>query len=125
MYPDSEILFPHRSVPDLKHLRNDEWKELVSRIASLSEIEKDSLAFSLMMIRTCECLKCDLGSYKASLGCTACAQRAISSSKETDDGLLAKYEQACQDIEDYLANRPVDLTDLDYPDENGDMDGEE
>jgi hypothetical protein len=118
MYPDSEILFPHRSVADLKDLRNEEWRALVERIAKLSEIEKESLAFSLMMIRTCECLKCDLGSYKASLGCTACAQRAIGSSKETDEGLLEKFAQACQDIDNYLENRPVDLTDLDYPDED-------
>lgn len=118
MYPDSEILFPHRSVADLKNLRTAEWRTLVERIARLSEIEKDSLAFSLMMIRTCECLKCDLGSYKASLGCTACAQRAISSSKETEDGLFEKFDQACRDIEDYFANRPVDLTDLEYSDED-------
>jgi hypothetical protein len=125
MYPDSEILFPHRSVADLKNLRNEEWRILVERIARLSETEPDSLAFSLMMIRTCECLKCDLGSYKASLGCTACAQRAISSSKETEEGLFAKFEQACQDIENYFADRPVDLTDLEYADENNDVDEEQ
>ena len=77
MYPRSELLFPHRCVSALRRLRDRPWQELVERIAKLPETHEDSLAFSLMMIKLCNCLKCDLGSYKASLGCCACAQRAI------------------------------------------------
>jgi hypothetical protein len=32
---------------------------------------------------------------------------------------MEKFAQACQDIANYLENRPVDLTDLDYA--NGDL----
>ena len=108
MYPDSEILFPHRSVADLKNLRNEEWRILVERIARLSETEPDSLAFSLMMIRTCECLKCDMGSYKASLGCTACARRAVAGSRHIDGRLGEQFEAARSEIVAYLNSREVE-----------------
>jgi len=102
VYPKSEILFPHRSVQALKGLRGAKWQKLVENIANLPETHPDSLAFSLLMIRICECLNCDLGSYKASLGCTACAKRAISAVKESDAALLKRFEQARKEIEEYL-----------------------
>jgi hypothetical protein len=65
----------------------------------------DSLAFLLMVIRTCECLKCDMGSYKASLGCTACAQRAIAGSRELDGHLAKQFKATQAEIIAYLENR--------------------
>ena len=51
MYPDSEILFPSRCIPQLRDLRGPEWAELVDRVASLPDGHEDVLGFSLMMIR--------------------------------------------------------------------------
>jgi len=102
VYPKSEILFPHRSVQALKNLRGRKWQKLVERIASLPDTDEDSLAFSLLMIRVCDCLRCDLGSYKASLGCSACARRAVGAFKESDEALLRKFEQAKREITEYI-----------------------
>jgi len=103
MYPRTEILFPHRSVSALKGLRDGgQWQKLVERVAALPETHEDSLAFCLMMIRLCDCMNCDLGSYKASLGCSTCARRAISAIKGSDAVLMRHFEKAKEEVLAYL-----------------------
>lgn len=97
-----EILFPHSRVSGLKRLREKEWQSLVERIAALPETHSDALAFSYMMIKLCGCMSCDLGSYKASLGCSACSQRTITATRDTDRVLLRKYEKAKGEVLAYL-----------------------
>ena len=115
MYPRSEILFPHRCVKTLQRFRGLEWRALVKRIAALPETHVDSLAFSLMMIRLNKCLNCDLGSYKASLGCCACARRAINSFKGSDRQLIDKFERTKKDLIGYLNDTDADVTTLEQP----------
>jgi len=102
MYPRTEILFPHRSIWALKGLRGDLWQVLVDRVAVLPETHEDSLAFSLMMIKLCDCVHCDLGSYKASLGCSICARRTISAIKGPDKILMRHFEKAKEEVLAYL-----------------------
>jgi len=109
MYPRSEILFPHRCVSTLKRLRGPQWQELAARIASLPENHVDSLAFALMMIRMCKCMNCDLGSYKASLGCCACARRAINAHKGSDGVLIRCFERAREELLEYLKSIGVQV----------------
>ncbi len=102
MYPDSEILFPHKAIRGLRHLRGPKWQQLVERILRLPEDHPDAIAFSLLMIRLAECLHCDIGSYKAFLGCQTCSQRIIAGFKGTDEDLLRLYEEAREDVRRYL-----------------------
>jgi hypothetical protein len=102
MYPRSEILFPHRSIPTLKGLRDGQWRALVERVSNLPETHEDSLAFCLMMIKLCDCMNCDLGSYKASLGCSTCARRVITAAKGSDSALIKRFEKAREEILEYL-----------------------
>jgi len=102
MYPESEILFPPRCISGLRGLRDEQWDELVERISALPETHEDKLAFCFMMIKLCKCLRCDLGSYRASLGCCTCAQRAIKGFKSSDRSLLRYYERAKREILQYL-----------------------
>ena len=102
MYPESEILFPTRCIPGLKGLRDARWDGLVERVSALPETHDDSLAFCFMMIKLCKCLRCDLGSYRASLGCCTCAQRAIKGFKSSDRALMRYYARARRDILKYL-----------------------
>jgi hypothetical protein len=104
MYPRTEILFPHRSISTLKGLRDSQWQKLVERVAVLPETHEDSLAFSLMMIRLCDCMNCDLGSYKASLGCSTCARRAIGAIKGPDTILMRLFDKAKEEVLAYLEN---------------------
>lgn len=102
MYPDSEILFPNRCIRQLLNLRGPEWDELVMHVASLPEPHEDSLAFSLMMIKLDSCLTCDLDSYRASLGCTACSRRTIAGFKGNDAMLRKRFEEAREEVRAYL-----------------------
>ena len=88
MYSRCEILFPHSRVSGLKKLKGEEWRELTEYIATLPETHEDALAFSHMMFKLCDCLNCDLGSYKAALGCAACSQRTINALRDTDQVTL-------------------------------------
>jgi hypothetical protein len=97
-----EILFPHSRVSGLKRLRDNEWQSLVERVSALPETHPDALAFSYLMIKLCDCLNCDLGSYKAALGCSACSQRTITATRASDRMLLKQYEQARSEVLAYL-----------------------
>ena len=103
MFPRSEILFPHRSIIRLTTLRDTRWADLVERVASLPETHEDSLSFCLMMIKLCDCLNCELSSYKSSLGCSTCSRRVVSSVKGSDTALLRRFENARQELRRYLA----------------------
>ncbi|HHN93323.1 MAG TPA: hypothetical protein ENK17_01010 [Anaerolineae bacterium] len=107
MYPDSEILFPTRCIPQLRDLRAEKWARLVDRVAALPDGHEDVLGFSLMMIRLGSCLTCDLDSYRASLGCCTCARRSVAGFKGTDEELIARFEEARDKVRDYLASDKV------------------
>ena len=115
MYPRGEILFPHRSISTLKCLRDGQWRELVERISNLSETHEDSLAFCLMMIRLCGCLRCNPGSYRASLGCSACGRRIIGMVKDSDDPLTVRFRKAREDLRRYVLTGEVEDEESTYP----------
>ena len=102
MYSRCEILFPHSRVSGLKKLKGEDWQKLTERIALLPETHEDALAFSHMMIKLCDCLNCDLSSYKAALGCSACSQRTINALRDTDQQLLRRFEKSKREVELYL-----------------------
>ena len=88
--------------------RGADWQDLVSHVASQRDGNEDTLAFSLMMIRLCDCLNCDQSSYKASLGCVTCAQRVVSAQKGSDLKLRQTFERTRQEIRQRLI--PAQLT---------------
>jgi hypothetical protein len=89
-------------VSGLKKLKGEDWRKLTERIAVLPETHEDALAFSHMMIKLCDCLNCDLGSYKAALGCSACSQRTINALRDTDQQLLRRFEKSRKEVLLYL-----------------------
>ena len=102
MYSRCEILFPHSRVSGLKKLKGEDWQKLTERVALLPETHQDALAFSHMMIKLCDCLNCDLSSYKAALGCSACSQRTINALRDTDQQLLRRFEKSRREVSTYL-----------------------
>ncbi len=99
---DTEMLFPTRVIPTLKHLRGRVWHDLVEKVAERPDGDEATLAFGLMMIRLNGCLNCHADSYRAMRGCTACAQQAVGRFKEADDGLVRLYHKAQRDVRLYL-----------------------
>lgn len=105
MYPQSEILFPHRAIRPLSRERGADWQELVNQVASQRDGNEDTLAFSLMMIRLCDCLNCDQSCYKASLGCITCAQRVVAAQKGSDLELRQTFELTRREVRQRLGPR--------------------
>jgi len=103
MYPRSEILFPYTCIAGLRDLLDAPWARLVDRILEQEESSDEGLAFSFMMIKLCGCLSCDMGSYKASLGCDVCSQRAVAGVKGGSADMLKRLEKAAADLERYRA----------------------
>ncbi len=103
MYPESEILFPPRCIPLLAEIRGKAWKALVRRVARMPEDHPDTLALSLTVIRLAGCLTCDMDSYRASLGCATCSQRAVAGFKGTDEQLIRRFREAREEVEAYLS----------------------
>lgn len=101
-YSQCEILFPHSRINGLKKLRGEEWRKLAERVSALPETDIDALAFSHMMIKLCNCLNCDLSSYKAALGCSACSQRTINAVQDSDQQLIRRFAKSKQEVELYL-----------------------
>ena len=107
MYPESEILFPPRCIPQLRDLRGPEWARLIDHLVSVPDGHEDLLGFSLMMIRLGSCLTCDLDSYRASLGCCTCARRSISGFKGSDRELIHQFEDAREEVREYVASDEI------------------
>ena len=99
---DTEMLFPMRVVPALKHLRGPAWRELAAMVAERPDGDEATLAFGLMMIRLNGCLNCHADSYRAMRGCTTCAQQAVLRYKDTDEALVGLYRKAGRDVALYL-----------------------
>jgi hypothetical protein len=103
VYPDSEILFPARSIPELRDARpGTTWRGLMEKLGKLPETSEDVLAFSLLMIKLGNCLTCDLDSYRANLGCTQCARRTVQGFKGNDDALVKKMDEARKELREHL-----------------------
>ena len=100
------FLFPHASVRALKHMREEEtWTELVERIAALPETDAESLAFQLMMVGICGCMRCT--SYKANLGCTTCSQRAVRNEKSSISEVMSSFTKATSAVNEFMINHTI------------------
>ena len=95
------FLFPHSSVPYLRNMREEKhWDKLVERVSALPETSEESLAFQLMMIRICGCLRCT--NYKANLGCTTCSQRAVRNNKSSTYAMIHWFTKARSEVRIFL-----------------------
>jgi len=102
MYADNELLFPTYVISSLQHSRGDEWSALVERVSNLPADNIETLAFSLLMIRVDGCLSCETDSYRAMRGCKACSKQSLRRFKGSDLELVAAYQKALEDVQQYL-----------------------
>ncbi len=102
MYTVNELFFPRHVIPSLRNLRGESWANLVDRVWSREEGHEDNMAFMLMMIRLNGCVVCETDSYRAMRGCMACAVQVMRRYKGTDEELLQLFEQALNDVREYL-----------------------
>ena len=103
IYRNYDLLFTPRLIPQLHNLRGETWAKLIDYLSKLPHTHPDTLGFSMMMIELGSCLTCEMDNYRAQRGCTICARHTIISFKGSDAQLLKHYEQACQLVQQQLA----------------------
>jgi hypothetical protein len=106
MYVNAEIMFPPSVIPALRDACGPGWRSLVDTVTRLDDTHPESLAFSLMMIRLDGCLACEIDSFRAMRGCTACALQTLRRHRKNERELLRLYQAALADVRAYLATRP-------------------
>jgi uncharacterized damage-inducible protein DinB len=105
MYTNNELMFPNYVIPMLRDMRGPEWRDLVDRVADLSDDNPEKLAFVLMMMRLNGCLDCETDSYRAMRGCALCATQTLRRFKESDEELLKAYDEALADVREFLTEQ--------------------
>ena len=108
---DTEIMFPMRVAPKLRNARGTAWRELVDRVSKEPEASLAHLGFTLLFVRLSGCLTCHTDSYRAMRGCTACSKHAIRRFRGDDQDLIALYERAKAEVEEYLSVNDGSLRD--------------
>jgi len=100
--PDTDILFPERVIASLRALRGEGWQKFVDRVAALESGHVAQMAFVLVMIRLSRCDTCSADSFRAMRGCTKCARQTIRRYRGADAELLALFDRAREEIDQFL-----------------------
>jgi hypothetical protein len=99
---DTEIIFPMRVASKLRNARGPAWRDLVDQVVKEPEASLAHLGFTLLFVRLSGCLTCHTDSYRAMRGCTACSIHAIRRFRGDDKDLIALYERAKEEVEEFL-----------------------
>jgi hypothetical protein len=103
--PETDLLFPPRSLPALCDLRGAVWQDLVTNVLAAGPNSLEQIAFVLLMARLNNCTTCNADSFRAMTGCTTCAKQSLKRFHETDEVLTANYQAARAEVEQYLQKR--------------------
>jgi hypothetical protein len=107
--PDTDLLFPPRSLSALRELRGSAWQGLVANVLGAGPDSLEQMAFILMMARLNNCNTCNADSFRAMTGCTTCAKQSLKRFHETDQALLAIYQAARVEVDQYLQQRATPI----------------
>ncbi|MGD0750648.1 MAG: hypothetical protein ABSA23_04495 [Anaerolineales bacterium] len=108
--PETDLLFPPRSLPALRNLRSSEWQHLVTNVLEAGPDGIEQMAFVLMMARMNNCATCNSDSFRAMAGCATCAAQSLKRFHETDDALISLYQAARGEVEQYLQKKNYPLS---------------
>jgi len=100
--PDTELIFPPRSISSLCKERDAVWQELVSAVECAAPDSPDQLAFILMMARLSNCATCNADSYRAIHGCTLCARQSLKRFRGSDKDLTRMFKMARVEVGVFL-----------------------
>ena len=107
--PETDLLFPPRTLPALRALRGAPWRDLVTLVLAAGPESCEQMAFVLMMARMNNCATCNADSFRAMTGCTTCTKQSLKHSHETDEALVALFQAAHADVDQYLQKRTTSL----------------
>jgi hypothetical protein len=100
--PDTDLIFPTRSISPLCNERDTVWCELVKSVESTKSNSPERMAFILMMARLCNCATCNADSYRAIHGCTPCSKQSLKRFHGSDVELSGLFKAASTEVSDFL-----------------------
>jgi hypothetical protein len=107
--PDTDLLFPLRTLAALRDLRGTAWRELVTSVIMAESDSLEQISFILMMARMNNCATCNSDSYRAMNGCTVCAKQSLKRFHENDEALIDIYHMTKGEVEKYLFEKTTKL----------------
>jgi len=108
--PDTELVFPIRVLPHLKHLRSEIWESITEKVIERPNDLSNQMAFTLMMTKIAGCLTCDSDSFRAIRGCTLCTQQALKRYRGSDKELEILLNKSQEKVKKYLEKRIEEIT---------------
>jgi len=108
--PETDLLFPPRTLPVLHDLRGATWQNLVTGVLVAGPDSLEQMAFVLIMARMNNCATCNADSFRAMTGCAICATQSLKRFHETDDALISLYQAAREEVEQYLQKKNYPLS---------------
>jgi hypothetical protein len=107
--PETDLLFPPRSLPALSNLRGRVWQDLVANVLEAGNDSIEQMAFVLMMARLNNCTTCNADSFRGMTGCATCTTLSLKRFHETDDALATLFQATREEVEQYLQkkNHPI------------------
>ncbi len=103
--PETDLIFPPRSLPAICELRGEEWRKLVDKVIQAGPESLDQMAFVLMMARMNNCVTCNANSYRAMTGCTTCTRQSLKRFHESDEALVAIYKDARVEVVQFIEKK--------------------
>ena len=101
-YPDTDLIFPLRSIPSLINERGATWRDMVTAVEKTGVDSPEKMAFILMMARLNNCATCNADSYRAINGCTVCSHHSLKRFHGSDEELTSLFEAARIEVGVYL-----------------------
>jgi hypothetical protein len=108
--PETDLLFPLRSLPALRNQRGSVWQDLVTKVLEAGTDSIDQMTFVLMMARLNNCATCNADSFRAMTGCATCATLSLKRFHDTDDALASLFQAARGEVEQYLQKKNSPLS---------------
>jgi hypothetical protein len=108
--PETDLLFPPRTLLALRDLRGTPWWNLVTSVLEAGQDSLEQMAFVLMMARMNNCATCNADSFRAMTGCATCSTQTLRRFHESDGALTSLYQAARGEVELYLQEKNILLS---------------
>ena len=96
-------LFPAYALPRLRRKRGRKWSRLVGRIARLTEVHPEYMAFTLMLRRLAHLLSPNKGKLCMEPGCVTCALDVLAHYDGNERDLINEYHRTLNEVQGFLA----------------------
>jgi alkylhydroperoxidase family enzyme len=104
---NTNLLFPPEAIASVRAARGVLWQSLVDEVLQSPPDSLEQMAFLLMMARLNGCATCNVDSYRALQGCSACAHQALRRFRGRDEDLQELYHAALREVEQFLKKRAL------------------